>query len=170
MLACEQHVECRLNRHQTKDALRAACTRKKAEHHLGKAELRLRIIARHACMTGERNFKSATQCSTVDRRDHGHAERLNAIHCALAGTRQIRGLLLGAHGLEHRDVGTRNEAALLARREDDSLARAVLFDLGEGLLELVREARLECVHGLIRHVHAEHKDAVVALLNRECVG
>jgi hypothetical protein len=167
LFARQHHVECRLHSDESRQPLRAAGARKQAELRLGKAELGLAAIACDAGMTSEGRLEAAAERDPVNRRDHGLREVLDAVHHLVAFVARALAVGFGLDGLEHRDVGARDEAVLLAGGEDDRLDVRVVFDLVEHRRERVDEVRLERVHRLTGDVHANDGYAVVALLDRE---
>src|SRR5262249_26625248 len=69
--------------------------------------------------------------------------------------------------LEHLDVGAGDPRVRLARDEDRCLDRWVSIDVAEGAGELFGEVRLGGVYRLTLDVVGDHRDAVVARLDRQ---
>ena len=74
VLAGENHLECRLQSDESRQALGAGSARQEAQLHFGKREDRLGVIGDDAMRARQGHFQSPAQCRSMNCGDGGRTQ------------------------------------------------------------------------------------------------
>ena len=91
-----------------------------SELHLGKSDARRFVPRRNPVVAREDQFQTAADADAVDRRDDGNGQLLDPLEQRIDRLQAIDHLLLGFEAFEFADIGADDEAALLARHDDEA--------------------------------------------------
>ena len=129
---------------EPRQALHAAPAGHDAEHHLGQAESRRRLVDDDAIAAGERQLEAAAEAEAADQRErrirHG-GEPLERVPAALDERDRVG---LGLDVAELVDVGAGDESVRLARADDETLRR-IAVELRRAPRGIRRDRRADSV-------------------------
>src|SRR5690606_3113847 len=114
-----------------------------------------------AVVAGERELEAAAERRTFDGHHHGLTTRGDLVEHRLAEARELLRLLGGAHLLDHLQLRPGDEAAPLARRNEDRADALVRLERGPEALDLLAQRLGDRVDGLVGVV--EHDVGYAAL-------
>ncbi len=171
-LAAGQHFKAGLGVRQAHDALRAARAGEQSHLHLRQAHGDLFAVGGDAPVAGQRHFEGAAHAGAVDRRDKrlaagfklaekaGHAPDAveQHLHRRLGVLGDLFQILL-LKRLEHGEIGAAGKT-LLARGDHRALDGGVGDDGIDDGVEFVHHLDGEDVHGTVRHVPGDQRNAV----------
>ncbi len=137
--------------------------RKDAEIDLGEADARLVVVDGDPVLAGERQLQPAAKAEAMDAGNDRHLQRLDPVEQRMRPIeRRLEHAGIG-HLLELGDVGPRNEAGLLARKQHHALEFAVAgkpLEGGDDAHQLRQSFAAEGVHRRVRHIDGEPADAL----------
>ncbi len=157
----EDQVEAPGQTDEPRQALRPSGPGQEAELHLGQTQRGLRVVGGDAVAAGQDGLGPAPHAGAVDRRDHGHRQRLEPVEEGMPRTGHGLPFEGAADPQELVDVGPRDEVVGLAAREHDGLDRAIGLGLRHQPLELFEHRLAEGIHLRPGDVEGEHQDAVL---------
>jgi hypothetical protein len=166
VLPREGEIERRGDARALGHAEHAVRGRQEAELHLGQAEHRLLVVARHERVRGEGELEPSAERRAVHGRHDGLA-RAELPEALRELAREILGLFGHADTREKIDVRADDEGALLAAAQHDGPHVRIPPEGRERLGELLAERGPDRVERLVRVVDGHHGDLVVADLERD---
>ena len=161
VLASEHHVHGRAHAQQLHRAHRATESGMDAQLHLGQTQSQLAVVHAHAIAAGQRQFHAATQCKSVQQgRRRGRAAPRSGRTALVRAVMLASAVVDVGEGRELVDVRASNEAAGLARSDDQALGRG-LFQSSPALSASSRRTLpRQRIGGLARNVEDQLRDAV----------
>ena len=120
------------------------------------------VPRRNPVVAGEDQFQAAADADTVDRRHDGHRQLLDPLEQRIDRLQAVDHLLLGFEAFEFADIGADDEAALLARHDDEAAHIVGVnfgFDALDDRVQLFDRAAAECVGALPFPVEDRPRDA-----------